>query len=553
MGVCGSEDRAEMMPSLYCFNCDSMFCVACDKSHSKFAKDHRVVYGDDMPVYDSGDKQAFVPCKVHSMENIDLYCEEHEEAICNVCKHTSHRKCDVQAIESAFAFVDVSEFRNGVTTHIAKLLAVAEETDINTQSWLEKANENKDEMDHKISYLKTEIISVCDRYLQQLSAQHTSKTDLATSNSRVCKSINAHLTHEKDKMESSKGISFRELLKLIETNKHCKEYTAVLDDMKKESLPAEYVITEDDNIASLIQQISDIGHKKVTDSDEAAVDAKDTPKKESFVNIKECSHVQEEDIQMINDTQSTSITGCCFMSNGGIALCDNTNDKVKFLDKDMKIYYSFPCAKPWDVDSFSESIIVVTTPDAKSIQYIYIKPGIKTYCKVDIGYRVYGVHVSVNNKTTFVVIADNEKQRYGIQILKGYGTKLRFINHTGTGQPRYICTNIDGSKLYYSGRRYTSVFVNCMTQTEFGLYTIHTSSMKESLTLMCDDDENLIACDRECIHVIDSQGVVCGTVLPEKDSYLQSMCLDKANGILIVASGKDKIVKLTAYKLKYDL
>lgn len=59
----------------YCFNCDSLFCVSCDKSDGKFAKDHKDVVGDDMPELDTDEKIVFVPCGLHFKVNMDLYCK----------------------------------------------------------------------------------------------------------------------------------------------------------------------------------------------------------------------------------------------------------------------------------------------------------------------------------------------------------------------------------------------------------------------------------------------------------------------------------------------
>lgn len=539
----------------YCFNCDSLFCENCNKSHSKFTKDHNVAYGDDIPEHDTGEKHVFVPCALHSKENIDLYCKDHEVAMCNVCKLTSHRKCDVKNLSSAFAEVDVSKFRDEVSKYVMNLLGTAGKIDTGNQSWMEEVNEETNAMRNKIEYLRTEMNSVFDRYLQQLIAQYTSKIDFATCNSKVCKSINEHLTHRKDEMESKKGKHLKELLEIIKTNKLCNEYVVALEEITKETVPSQYVITEDDMAPSLIKQISDIAHRDIADSEEAVEEKIIPAQKKSFLKMKVCCSVQEEDVKMINDSNIPYIRGCCFIPNGCLAICDYANRKVKFLNRDMKIFYSIPCSEaPWGVDCFNENCVVVTIPAASSIQYIRMKPGIRLNFEIDVGYKVYGV--TINGNITFVVVADYEKQKYGVQLLTGYGQKSSFIEHIGFGAPKCICTNMDGSKLYYSGGSYSSHYVNCLTQTGFGLYTIRTSALKDITTLISDDDENLIVCDvsTKCIHMIDSNGAVCGTVLSEKDVLQpQSMCLNKGNDLLIVASNNKGVVKLTAYKLEYDL
>ena len=205
----------------YCFNCNSLLCVSCDKLHRKFAKDHKVVVGDDIPEHDTDEKHAFVPCGLHSKENMDLYCNDHEVSLCDICKHTAHRKCDVQNLSSVFEEVDVSKWRDEVSTRVMTLLGIADEIDSNNQLLLKKINENTDEMRNNIDYLRTETNNVLDRYIEQLTSQHASKIDVVTSNSQVCKRFSEHLKNQNDALESSKGTRFKERFALIETNKLC--------------------------------------------------------------------------------------------------------------------------------------------------------------------------------------------------------------------------------------------------------------------------------------------------------------------------------------------
>ena len=320
-------------------------------------------------------------------------------------------------------------------------------------------------------------------------------------------------------------------------------------------MSSEVVITEDDKMPSLIQQISRIAHRGLVDSEEVVEETIiKPPLKKSFVNIKACSKVHEQNVKMVNDSTTPCITGCCFIPNGRLVVCDNKNKTVKFLDKDMKIYFAFPCNKgPWDVDCLNEDCIVVTTPDAKAIQFIDIKPGIKPKYILDIGYKALGV--TVNDNHMFAVIADGDKQKYGVEIRNRYGDYVAFIEHIGSEWPQRICTNVDGSKLYYSGRSYTSLYVNCLTRAGFGLYSIRTTALKDLKSLICDDEENLIVCDAgtKGLYVIHSNSVVGDTILSEQDgSVPQSMCFNRINDMLTVASQQETVVKLTAYKLEYD-
>ena len=89
----------------------------------------------------------------------------------------------------------------------------------------------------------------------------------------------------------------------------------------------------------------------------------------------------EVNIKLVDDVHDPYISGCTFLSNDNILLCDNSNKSVKLLDSDMSIKNSLklsygPCG-PWDVAAVGKSKAVITYFCVPFLQYIYKYPDLK--------------------------------------------------------------------------------------------------------------------------------------------------------------------------------
>ena len=110
----------------------------------------------------------------------------------------------------------------------------------------------------------------------------------------------------------------------------------------------------------LLQRLKGIAQRIVTESEETDSDLNNTQPKTSFICIQSCTSVRDADIKLPDDAKVPNITGCCYLPDERVVLCDYDNKKIKLLDKEMKIKYTIPSTEsPRDVSNFDENRIVV--------------------------------------------------------------------------------------------------------------------------------------------------------------------------------------------------
>ena len=76
------------------------------------------------------------------------------------------------------------------------------------------------------------------------------------------------------------------------------------------------------------------------------------------------------------DKYIPNITGCCFLPDDGVIVCDFDNKTLKLLEMELKIKFTILCqTSPLDVARFDGDSVVVLFSD-NSFQRIRVKPGI---------------------------------------------------------------------------------------------------------------------------------------------------------------------------------
>jgi hypothetical protein len=89
--VC-SVSESHSPASWYCFDCNRSMCDKCEKNHSVFIKDHKVVYLVDLK---REDIELIIKrennCKSHPNQRLELFCEDCETVICLTCWKHDHK------------------------------------------------------------------------------------------------------------------------------------------------------------------------------------------------------------------------------------------------------------------------------------------------------------------------------------------------------------------------------------------------------------------------------------------------------------------------------
>ena len=515
------------------------------------------------------DKMATVKCSEHSMD-AEYYCKDHNTVTCRDCSLFEHGACDNKYIPSYCGGVNIRQDVRETAGQLVKLQETAEETKRKKQIILGKYQSELEERKESMKSLRREFNTLFDRYDAQLESQGASVISGVSSCLNTCTGISDQLKeHIKSMEDDTVKLDKHTLLqKLICATDIGKMFKSQLDEMQGNKIKCDTVIMEAHNQKSLFGQLSSLVQPEVTDSEEVVEEVskqKPTPntffrkKKEdnimerstnmSFQDISNCSEITEIDVRVRGDAYTPCITGCCYLSDGQVILCDNYNKAVKILDQDMNIKVTAPCSSaPWDVDCIDDNSLVMTLPAAKSLQYISIKPGFKFKDTKKLNLQCFGI--GVKNNKIFVCI-DNWSVK-GVKILTLKGDDLSFITHLGAGAPRYLCVS-NNDRIYYSGNSGTFYagnpgyrpFVNCVTKDGHGIFSITSPNFNHPNSVVPDENGNILVSDKKGIHVISSEGVYGRKLLEEKNTYEErSICYNRQTNCLIVTRNNCGLLRL---------
>ena len=547
------EDGVTLEGYSYCYNCESVFCVSCDKLHRKFASDHRITLAIDKRT-DYVD-QTFVSCKIHPQQTLDQFCQDDEMVLCNVCKTIKHRKCHVVSLMDALPNEDICKSLDELSSKLSALQETAKTAKCDKQSVLEQTKTKRGDLKDNIDYLRDGLNKVLNGYEKQLIIKQNQFTNALTTTITSFDTLKTQTETEMKTMEKAKGNRTLETVSLINAKSLYKEYKCFVEEVGNDKTDFDIHITEDETLPSLIQQLKNIVHRDIVDSEEITEGATNDPSiNKSFLNVSSCSLVKETDIRLPYDAKVPYISGFCFSSGGDIILCDFENMKVKLADKDsMTVKFSIGCSKPpFDVDRINDSSAVATVPESRSLLFIKTKPGLKLQGLKVIDFAGYGV--AVYNQTIYVCGNASCGIKKGVKVLSPQGEAISFIAHTGSGIPHYICLSDDASNVCFTAGSGQLSTINCLTRDGYGIFSVSDKCFKYPRSLVCDKTGNCLICDDEMktIGIVNSVGAVCNTLVTRKDEFQpKSLYLKSSDDLLVVALWSEKCSKLAVYKLNY--
>ena len=506
----------------------------------------------------SRSEEEKLPCALHSKESVELYCKDHGLVVCKICKVLKHKQCDVENITVAFRNVDVSEMLNEVSAQIMTLGKAVQTSKTEMQSLLDQSAKEKTDIEEKLETVRKGLNGVLDRYKDQLSSQLMSETDALTVTMQAYESLSDQLENQKATLENAKGNGLQEIVALIEATNLYKEYQHVTEEMDNETQQVKIRIREDEMLPDLLQQLTSIGQREIADSEEITDGIGDKQQQEKiFLDIKSCTAVQESDIKLPIDEKIPTITGCCFSPDGGVIICDHDNKKVKILDKEMKIKFTIPCPEsPSDVARFDENSAVVLYASDNSFQFVCVKPGIMLQQKKATKLSCYGLESL--NKIVYISCYDSERNSRGVAGFVKDGWIATFVPFIATeiqSLGSYLSLSNDSTNIYYVGHSSNACFINKLSTSGHGIYSVCTTSLKKPKSIVCDSAGNLVVCDTgtKGVHIIESDGKVGNTLITETDDFAPtSVCLNTSRDTLIVASSQKQSSRIIVYRLNYN-
>ena len=256
-------------------------------------------------------------------------------------------------------------------------------------------------------------------------------------------------------------------------------------------------------------------------------------------------------IKLSDDAQSPCITGCTFLPNGGVLLCDYWNKKVKLLDSVMSVKKSLKLSdNPHDIAAIGENEAIITFGKGnRNLQYLFTDPKLKLGKTVGWPGKCFGLH-TVNNEIYTAYhkssghdeiwrqdMAGNIMRKVVLTQRRSFATNHLRVCLAGS-IPRVYLTDWDNSRVtcFQLDGKMVFKYQDKQLSTPLGIYVDSAGN-----SLVCGTDSNNVV-------VITADGRKHGELLTSKDTR-NPKCIDyrPEDNTLIVGCRENS--KLFVYKL----
>ncbi|OWF46343.1 Transcription intermediary factor 1-alpha [Mizuhopecten yessoensis] len=166
--LCDSPDNVNW----YCNDCQEALCDRCKETHTRGKKSRN----DDIVAIGKANRQGDKPvpevCKLHPGKLCDLYCSDCNELLCGMCVSKSHKLHNWKPIEEEFP-TKKQQLKRHITTISSKIQHVKNETSKRhraNEAFKQNIDTMRKEVDSQRTKLKAEVDSLVDAALVELSS-----------------------------------------------------------------------------------------------------------------------------------------------------------------------------------------------------------------------------------------------------------------------------------------------------------------------------------------------------------------------------------------------
>ena len=530
--VCGpcKHDGQTKEAKYLCESCKVYLCFDCTNDHKtlKTTKFHSVVSAHQPQRIGSAViKGTFtILCGCTQKRAVEVYCEMHGEVICPSCKTIKHRNCKTCLI------------KDKVDKHTQKqlkaLMKKAKSMKVDMESCKQdeeairkKLDKNKEECKKEISAFRNDINTILDkiekevidkldtRAKQQLQAIEKKMSDMTAS----LLALNADLDIIDNANKTNKGeIMFSANVKF---SKSISEYDNLIQDIRKGMQRPQLEFYKNKRLADLLQyDVDGLGRIEPSETD--------SPQQDHVVILDmKVKSTKKLNIELSDDIELPSITGCTFMSNGRILLFDNENIKVKLLDSDMSVMKSLNLSDiPSNMAAVGENEAIITfdSDQINDLQYIYTHPDLKMGEKITLPDKCRGLQVFNDEIYTTCHKASGHDEIWRLDRAGNIMSKIVLT------QSSSVCSNYLGLCLAgFSPRVYLTDWLNSL---------VTCFKLDGKMVYQYEDEKQLV---RPNGIYVDSVGnsLVCGT--------------DSQNVVVITADGRKHGELLTSKDITYPI
>ena len=542
--VCGpcKTDNVNKEAKHYCEQCQEHLCHVCQDAHRKLkaTKNHSILSGGHMPK-SSGVTQrpaCSVYCSCNHDREVVVYCEDHDDVICDSCATVKHRGCKTFSIQN--------KSRSYATKKLDSIIDKTKTLRIQIEQLQQEKSKDrtnltrmKDTCRKEITTFRKELNDFLDHLerdiIHDLEKYEKKRKQLIDDQIKSLTTTLQMIDLDYKLLEEAKYDNMAETMFAldIKISKNLSEYEAVLDDLKNNFERGDLCFQRNSKLVELQQAIDSLGSIKEKDS----VSYKGTSTK-VVLGMKVQSSSQPN-VQLSNEKILPSITGCCFMPSGDLVLCDHNNSKLKLLDQTFNVKDSLSLsADPWSLVVIDNSNVIVTLPITKQLQYVQLVPHMKVDRVIKLDKKCWDVAVTDNE---IYVSCNNGPGEGEVRVLDLSGNLKRKlgVNKDGSYQfqrPTYLTVSTTGKKIFVSDEK-TSI-ISCMTPDGNIIYQYKDDDLRWPEALFVDAGDNIFVCEMNShkVQVITAEGRKYGTLISADDGIRRpfSIAFREADNTLVV-------------------
>ena len=261
-------------------------------------------------------------------------------------------------------------------------------------------------------------------------------------------------------------------------------------------------------------------------------------------------------MQLRNDEASPWVSGCVFLEDGGLVLCDSRNNKIKLFKSTFDFKESLSLkAQPWDVSVVDSNTVIVTLLNLQRLQYIQVLPELQIKDYIKLSMMCWGVEV-VNNEIFVTCINENGGE---VRVLDMEGILRRCIGMNIDTQdtlrfegPYALTVSAASGNIFVSD--YSTSTVTCLSGDGQIIYQYSDSLLNGARGVIVDGADNIMVCSARSnnVQVITEDGCRHRTLLPSSHGIMKPWCVAHRrtdNTLVLGCAGKYLLV----FELEYGL
>ena len=507
----------------FCRNCKEYMCHLCTESHKgqKMSRNHKLLDVKDMSGMQTStvSDSLVMSCDCDQTSPITHYCIDHDQAFCTNCKILKHRKC--QSITIGEKIKSFSE--NQLKEVIQRVVTLKKEMDSfirNRTTDLKHVQNMTTQCKSDIHTFRKELNSYLDiledKVIKESEIHEAKYKHEISRHIETCSSTLKSLTADKTLLVEAQTTSKKTNMFAAhhKVSHRIERYESLLNDFKQESVSPDLTFKRNEELRNLLKTVEELGQLT------GQITHKSSQNTNTLFTELAVDSSRKVDIQLSSDRCSLGITGCTFMSDGGVVLCDSNNSNLILLSDIFTVKERLHLdSPPWDVSLVNSNNVMVTLPYKKKLQLIQVIPSLKIGRYINVDRECWGVQVV---EDLIYVTCHNDPGEGEVLVVDMNGTITHRFGQPDKKQPMFSSPNCitvcpSTRKLFITDEGTHTV--SCMMSNRTVVYQYKDEKLSAPAGVCVDGGGNAIVCGywSDNVQVIRADGTKCCTLLTSQD------------------------------------